>query len=148
MDIHKRQQYLRLFEDVPLVPGVVDFISAARKKYKKIGLATSATGRDFSLAVRKYHINRWFDAIITGADSTRHKPHPEPYLKAISALQVRPPETIVIEDSPNGIVSAKAAGCTVAAITTTFSAGELSSAGADLVAQSFAELRTALGIST
>jgi beta-phosphoglucomutase len=111
MDAYKRLEYLRLFETVALVPGVVDFIKIARRKYKKIALATSATGRDFSLAVSKYHIDRWFDIIVTGEDTMRHKPHPEPYHKAMAALQVNADETLAIEDSPNGVASAKAAGC-------------------------------------
>ncbi len=147
MDVYKRQQYLNLFDDIQLVPGVVNFIDAARAGYKKLGLATSATGRDFSLAAQKFHLERWFDAIVTGADTAQHKPHPEPYLKAMGALHVLPHETLVIEDSPNGIQSARAAGCVVAAITTTFSAAELAATGADVLAESFDQLGMILGIS-
>jgi beta-phosphoglucomutase len=147
MGTYKRQEYLRLFEAVPLMPGVVEFVAAARRKYSKLGLATSATGRDFSLAVDKYGIDRWFDVLVTGADTTRHKPHPEPYLKALAALAVHADEALVIEDSPNGITSAKAAGCTVAGLSSTFSAEVLSAAGADLTAPSFIELGLALGFS-
>jgi beta-phosphoglucomutase len=147
LDTYKRRLYLGMFEDVPLVPGALDFVDAARKKFRKIGLATSANRRDLSLAFRKYQIEAWFDIIISGDDTLQHKPHPEPYLKAMSALRVSAAETLVIEDSPNGIRSAKTAGCAVAAITTTFSAAEVASAGADLVCPSYAELGPALGLS-
>ena len=146
LEAYKRQDYLRLFEDVPLVPGVQAFLRAARSRYKKIGLATSATGRDFSLAAQKYGLEDWFDVIVTGADTSEHKPHPEPYLKAIAGLQVAASQTLAIEDSPNGIQSAKAAGCTVAALTTSFGAAELSAAGAELLADSFDSLAHMLGI--
>jgi beta-phosphoglucomutase len=146
LDAYKREEYLRLFEDVPLVPGVLDFIRAARQEYPKLGLATSTTGRDFSLAAQKYRLDGWFDAIVTGADTVQHKPHPEPYLKAMALLRVGAQETLVIEDSPNGIRSARAAGCRVAALTIGFGAEVLSAAGADMLAGSFGELARALGI--
>jgi beta-phosphoglucomutase len=144
MDAYKRQVYLKLFEDVPLVTGVRDFVYLARRTFKKVGLATSATPRDFSLAERKYQLRDWFDVIITGGDTTMHKPDPEPYLKAMSMLGVTGPETLVIEDSPNGIWSAKSADCTVVAITTAFQSNELSLAGADMVVASFAEIEREL----
>src|SRR5512138_2968172 len=53
MDTYKRDVYLRLFENVPLVPGVQGFLAAARQSFRKLGLATSATRRDFGLAERK-----------------------------------------------------------------------------------------------
>jgi beta-phosphoglucomutase len=140
MDAYKRQVYLKLFEDVPLVTGAREFLPLARQAFKKLGLATSATPRDFSLAEKKYQLRDWFDVIVTGGDTTRHKPDPEPYLKAMSMLGVTGAETLAIEDSPNGILSAKSAKCTVAAITTAFEPNELRMAGADMVVSSFAEL--------
>jgi beta-phosphoglucomutase-like phosphatase (HAD superfamily) len=59
-------------------------------------------------------------------------------------LAVAGSETLVIEDSPNGIRSAKSADCTVAAITTTFEPNELRLAGADMIVASFAELEQEL----
>ena len=144
MDAYKRRIYLEGFENVPLVTGVREFLPVARRAFKKLGLATSATSRDFSLAAQKYQLQPWFDAIITGADTTRHKPDPEPYLKVMELLAVTGSETLAIEDSPNGIRSAKSANCTVVAITTAFEPNELRMAGADMVVASFAELEREL----
>jgi beta-phosphoglucomutase len=140
MDAFKRQVYLNLFENVRLVTGIQEFLPLARRTFKKLGLATSATVRDFSLAEQKYQLRRWFDIIITSEDTTMHKPNPEPYLKAMSKLGVAGSDTLVIEDSPNGIQAAKSADCTVAAITTGFEPNELRLAGADMIVASFAEL--------
>jgi beta-phosphoglucomutase len=146
MDAFKRQVYLRLFDNVSLVTGIQEFLPFARQTFRKLGLATSATVRDFSLAAQKYQIKSWFDVIITSEDTSKHKPDPEPYLKAMTMLNVAGPETLVIEDSPNGIQSAKSANCTVAAITTAFEPNELLLAGADMVVASFAELERELGM--
>lgn len=141
---YKQKEYIKLFEDVSLVPGIQDFICFSRNQLKRLGLATSATGRDFSLAVKKYQLQTWFDVIITGDDTKNHKPDPEPFLKATSKLSVPADNILVIEDSPNGIKSAKSANCTVVAITTSFESNELYLAGADLVVKSYQELEQEL----
>jgi beta-phosphoglucomutase len=146
LDTYKRKIYLKLFNNVPLVTGIQDFLPLARRTFKKLGVATSATPKDFSLAAQKYQLQQWFDVIVTGEDTMRYKPDPEPYLKAMEILAVGGAETLVIEDSPNGIQSAKSANCTVAAVTTAFERNELRLAGADMVVESFAELGQELGM--
>jgi HAD superfamily hydrolase (TIGR01509 family) len=144
LDSYKREAYLGLFARVELVPGIEGFVRAARRKYGKLGLATSANRRDFGLAADRYHLRAWFDVIVTAEDTEQHKPHPAPYLKALSGLHANAADTLVVEDSPNGILAAKSAGCTVAGLTTAFAPEELRAAGADLIARSFAELQQAL----
>jgi beta-phosphoglucomutase-like phosphatase (HAD superfamily) len=105
-----------------------------------MGLVSSATLPDFSVAEQKFHIRQWFDRMVLGEDTENHKPHPEPYIKALSGLGVKAQEAVVIEDSPNGVISAKAAGCFVIGIATSFMAEELEAAGADLAVNTFEEL--------
>ncbi len=71
--------------------------------------------------------------LITSSDIQNGKPHPEPYLKAASALGFPAGECIVVEDVPAGIRSGKAAGAKVIAFTTTVAESELQIAGADWV---------------
>lgn len=52
-----------------------------------------------------------FKSIITGDDDIKRKPEPDIYLQTCKNLNVDCSKTIVIEDSPNGIMSAKKAGC-------------------------------------
>jgi beta-phosphoglucomutase len=146
MQVFKQNAYSRRFGDVPLVDGVLDFLAMARKAFPKLGLATSATRRDFELGAARYQLVAWFDAIVTGDDTVRHKPDPEPYLKAMSALGVKHGSALVIEDSPSGIRAAKAAHCPVIGLMTTFGAEELRRAGADCVVASYAELARTLGL--
>jgi beta-phosphoglucomutase-like phosphatase (HAD superfamily) len=77
---------------------------------------------------------------VTGEDTTRHKPDPAPYIEARSRLAVAPAEALVIEDSPNGVRSARAAGAYVVAMTAGFPAFELSVAGAHEIVAGFDEL--------
>jgi beta-phosphoglucomutase len=144
MEAYKQAVYVQLFDDVPLVSGAIEFLAIARTHFQKLGLATSATRHDFELGARKYQLAKWFDTIVTGDDTARHKPDPEPYLKAMAALGVTSSAALVVEDSPNGIRAAKAAQCAVVGLTTNFPAGELHNAGADWVMASFTELSQAL----
>ncbi len=49
-------------------------------------------------------------------DVTRIKPDPEPYLLGCKLLAADPAASVVLEDSPNGVAAAEAAGCQVIAV--------------------------------
>jgi len=64
---------------------------------------------------------RWrFETVVTADDVERPKPDPQPYLLAAERLGLSPDRTLAVEDAPNGIRSARAAGCSVAALPGTF----------------------------
>jgi sugar-phosphatase len=67
---------------------------------------------------------------VYGEDVPRGKPAPDPYLTGAARLGVPPTSCLAVEDSPHGIASAKAAGCTVIAVTTTHRAADLAAADA------------------
>ncbi len=60
-----------------------------------------------------------FGAVLTDADVTHSKPHPEGYLKAAARLGVKPEECIVFEDSFSGLQAGRSAGAKVVALATT-----------------------------
>lgn len=140
LDGYKRIVYISMADELSLIPGVMEFIQLVRKKFSLMGLVSSATLPDFSIAEQRFHINQWFDKVILGEETENHKPHPEPYLKALATLGKKASETVVIEDSPNGVISAKAAGCFVIGINTGFTLEELQRAGADHTGTTFKEL--------
>lgn len=93
-------------------------------------------GRGFPLAIvtgtRQENVSTiapdlvpFFDALVTQESYTRDKPHPEPYLTAAKALDVHPAACLVVENAPRGVQSARGAGMTVAAVTTTLPAEDL-----------------------
>ena len=57
-----------------------------------------------------------FPVTVCGEDVTATKPDPEPYLLAAKLLGADPARCVVLEDSPNGVVAAAAAGCRVLAV--------------------------------
>lgn len=85
---------------------------------------------------REDHIRRCFRAAglpipavaIFGDDVEHGKPAPDGYLQAAAALGAAPARCAVIEDSPAGVQSGKAAGCLVIAVATTHTADDLRAA--------------------
>ena len=55
-------------------------------------------------------VDGWATVVCADGDTTRCKPSPALYLEALELLGVAAAEAIAIEDSPNGITSARAAG--------------------------------------
>jgi sugar-phosphatase len=70
------------------------------------------------------------ERMITGTDIEQGKPHPEPFRRGAALLGLAPASCVAVEDAPNGIASALAAGMPVLALPTTYSAGELTQATA------------------
>ena len=66
-----------------------------------------------------------FEAILTSEDFEHSKPDPDCYLKAVARFGVTPAESLVFEDSINGLRSARDSGATVVALTTSHTADTL-----------------------
>jgi len=92
----------------------------------------------------KFNLSDYFDVIVTKEEIKNGKPHPEPFLKTASKIEILPENCLVIEDSDNGIIAAKKAGCLVIGITTSLSREKLQEVGADHVVDSFDELEKIL----
>jgi HAD superfamily hydrolase (TIGR01509 family) len=94
----------------PLKPGVADLLDqldAARLPY---ALATSSGPPWVARHFAAHGLADRFRHVVTRDDVTHGKPHPEPYLKASTALGYSPHDVLAVEDSPTGLRSAHAAG--------------------------------------
>jgi len=96
----------------PVLPGVVDYLTDARRLGLRLAIASSSPHSWVDVHLARLGLADRFDAIICGDDvpSGRTKPHPDLYLKALDVLCVKAYEAIVFEDSPNGVNAARAAG--------------------------------------
>ena len=81
-----------------------------------------------------------FSTVISASDVTRQKPDPEIFLLAAEKSGVAPCDCLVCEDSTSGVRAGKAAGMTVAAITTGYTREQLFDAGADVVVDDLGEI--------
>lgn len=138
----KQELYNQMLDRLNLIDGVGGFIEHCQRRGLLLAVATSAQLENQQRAFERFGLTPYFRTVVTSKDVTNSKPHPEPYATAARRLGVAPLHCLVIEDSVNGVRSGKGAGCTVAAITTSFDRADLISAGADVVVGSFAELQT------
>lgn len=129
-----------LAEELQPIPGALEFIRWAKTRYGKLALTTSSEPQNQQQIFARYGLQPYFDVVITSADIQRGKPHPEPYLKTLAALRLPGERCVVIEDSLAGVQSAKAAGCRVVGLTTSFAREQLWEAGADVVVDHFGAL--------
>jgi len=65
---------------------------------------------------QRFDLDQYFIAKLSGADLKASKPHPEIFIKTADQLNVKPIDCLVIEDSFNGLLSAKSALMKVIAI--------------------------------
>lgn len=142
----KIEVYLaQALKEMQLVPGVLEFLEKleAEQKYR-YALTTSGRKVQQDKILSKFGLENFFEIMVTADDVSNGKPHPEPYLITVEKLGELPENCLVIEDSDNGIISAKAAGCMACGIVGTFSQNKLESAGADMVVPNFYKLKEVL----
>ena len=99
------------------IVGARKFLHYLDKKGLTLALVTGTSRHELHRILPDYIYNL-FKVIITGNDVKHGKPHPEPYLKALRKLKMKPAQTVVIENAPFGIQSAKDAAIRCLALTT------------------------------
>jgi len=116
-----------VFNNAPLVAidGILELLQWLRGKGFHIGIASSSSQELIGLVLAKTGIAHFFDAITSGEDVARSKPHPDVYLCAAKKANVPPEACYAIEDAPLGILAAKNAGCTCIAYTNPSTHGQV-----------------------
>ena len=96
--------------------GVRETLAYFQQQGMKIGLASSSYQILIEATLKKLEIASYFDAVHSAELLAFGKPHPEIYLATADSINVSPSKCLVIEDSLNGVIAAKAAKMTVVAI--------------------------------
>jgi HAD superfamily hydrolase (TIGR01509 family) len=91
------------------LPGVIKTLEYLKSRQIKIGLATSSYEQLIEAVLKKLGIKHHFNFTHSAEHEEFGKPHPAVYLTTAKQLKVNPTRCLVIEDSFNGIISAKAA---------------------------------------
>jgi HAD superfamily hydrolase (TIGR01509 family) len=98
------------------LPGVVETLASLQAMDIKVGLATSSYDRIIHAVLDRLGIRDYFDICYSAEHEVYGKPHPGVFLSCADRLNVVPEDCLVIEDSFNGIIAAKAARMKVIAI--------------------------------
>lgn len=92
-----------------VMPGVLALLDLLEKEHFKIGLATSSPTRMVQALVHHFGIENRFDCICSAEEVQFGKPHPAVFLYCAERLGSAAHECLVLEDSVNGVIAAKAA---------------------------------------
>jgi len=113
----KEKHMLDVLSRKELAPseGLLEFLRALRKRRIPIGLASSSQLNQINFILRKLGLREFFSAITSGEEVSEGKPEPQIYLETARRLGVPPERCVAIEDSRNGLISAKRAGMKVIA---------------------------------
>jgi HAD superfamily hydrolase (TIGR01509 family) len=102
-------------EGVPL-RGVHETIARLKELQVPCGLATSSNYRLLHATLKSLGLEKAFSIVHSAEDEEYGKPHPSVYMTAAKKLGYDPKHCLAIEDSVNGVISAKAAQMPVIAI--------------------------------
>jgi HAD superfamily hydrolase (TIGR01509 family) len=97
-----------------VLPGARELLAEVTDAGMPNALVTSSERQIMEAAIPK--IGMKFGATVCAEDVRHTKPSAEPYLRAAELLGVQPECCVALEDSPNGVAAAEAAGCTVIAV--------------------------------
>ena len=102
---------------LPLRPGIHRFMTEGNKAGLKLAVCTTSEVRAADAVAHKILKDITFAVVLAGDMVTKKKPDPEIYNLALEKTGLKPDEVVVIEDSRNGVLAAKAAGLRVVATT-------------------------------
>jgi HAD superfamily hydrolase (TIGR01509 family) len=127
-------------EELPLIDGATEAVARLAERWP-LAVASSSNRPIIDLVLGLSGLDRYFRATVSSEEVPRGKPDPDVYLEAARRLGADPERSAAVEDSGNGILSARAAGMRVVAIPNPrFPPGEEALATADVVIPSIGEL--------
>jgi HAD superfamily hydrolase (TIGR01509 family) len=120
-----------------LRPGIQQIVDEARERGIHTVIVTSASERWVRHHLRRLDLDgRWEHIVAADGEPMRAKPAPLLYREALALLELAPEDAVAVEDSPNGVKAAKAAGLACVAfpnpITERMDLGEADAVVADL----------------
>jgi len=137
-----RQEYfLKILSQEPLppFPGVLELMDKAMQREDfRLAIATSGTLEKSRAVLEAAKVPYRKMVYINGDHVKNKKPDPELFLLAAERIGIEPANCVVIEDAPNGVQAAKAAGTKCIAVTNSTNAANLSEA--DLVCDSLEQV--------
>ncbi len=141
MDRAKEAEFRRRLAGAPVAatPGLGAFLERTGKAGLPAAVVTNACRANAHAMLAALGVADRFAAILGAEDAPAPKPDPAPYRAGAAALGVAATECIAFEDSPAGLASARAAGCTVVGLASSLDADALRAAGAHHVIPDFTD---------
>lgn len=116
--ISKMEHYM--LHEAPLMQGVEETVKHAQLLGYKTAVASSSALKLIRAMANRLGGSHLFQALVSAEFEAHGKPHPAVFLTAAKQLGVKPERCLVVEDSLPGVIAAKAAKMTCAAIPSPF----------------------------
>ncbi|MFJ9821177.1 HAD family hydrolase [Streptomyces sp. NPDC101151] len=110
---HSRAHLLAVVHTITPIPCVVELLQQARRAGLPCAVASGASRLLVDPGLDALGLKGAFKAVVTREDVTHGKPDPELFLTAARCLGVAPGRCLAVDDAPDGIASARAAGMQV-----------------------------------
>ena len=103
----KKQEFtLGMISQLKPIPDIVNLFKMLVERGYKIGVCTNSIRKTVLTALSTTGLMNYVDIVLSNEDVKNAKPHPEMYWKAMSMMSVLPENTLIVEDSPKGLLSA------------------------------------------
>ena len=99
--------------ELPVKPTAVEALTLLKENGVRLGVATATRLDRTEEYLERAGLREYFDELISARSVAQGKPAPDVYLYACSRMNVSPSDAFAIEDAPNGVKAADAAGCKV-----------------------------------
>lgn len=116
VDRYRRHQRAHHDASTRCYAGVREAVAEIRRAGHRVGVVTSKLAEPATRALRHVGLDAMVDVVVGADQCERHKPHPEPVLRALTILGFDPRSAIFVGDSPHDVAAGNAAGVVTAAV--------------------------------
>jgi HAD superfamily hydrolase (TIGR01509 family) len=109
----KQKITTEMLQDLKKNQRLIDIFSYLKSQGYRIICCSNSIRQTIDIALEKIGILSFFDDIISNENVDSPKPHPQIYWEAMIRMRVLPEETLIVEDSPVGLLAAKKSGANV-----------------------------------
>lgn len=110
IDIYRDYQVSFYREKIEMFPGMEELVKELKRRGYLTAVVTSRLPETTRQGLEKYGLTPYFDVVITCADTTKHKPDPEPVFICTKKLEIAPCEALMVGDTTFDILCGKRAG--------------------------------------
>lgn len=103
---HKQNITMKMIGELQPIPEIIELFQYLENNGYKIGVCSNSIRRTVLTALSASKLIQYCSVIISNEDVKNSKPHPEMYWKAMSIMTELPENTLIVEDSPPGLLAA------------------------------------------
>jgi pyrophosphatase PpaX len=111
-----REHNLGIYHEVRTFDGIERVLQRLFDERRALGVVTVKSKPTVDVTFEVLPLRRYFGTVVTGDDTERHKPEPDPLLLALEQLEATASSAVYVGDSPFDIRAAKSAGMTSFAV--------------------------------